>query len=273
MSDMMPEDKPLMQTNENANTGGRQRFCKNEEVRILELDGQVSNLTYLIDPECDKEVVRADRKGHVNLGEKDTSRKIKVHFRRILPIDVDNKAPVIEAGDKFIALCPKCGDAIGVTPSSKSVDCQKCGTYKLHWLGVKPMADTAVEKKSMSKKLKNDRPKVEKLAKNEAEPIIPDLDAYSRLPNCELWVKSGVKFDHPSIDVKSYTILFIGNSPRKFCFNTYNGTLGKKGELLPVKNFLENEPLKGTRNPSPWYMVRDVDKTKAKLEKDGYERV
>jgi len=254
------------------NSGGRQKFDKGEEVRILELDGQVSTLTYFIEPDNDNDVVRADRKGHINLIEKDTTRKIKVHFRRILPVDVHNKAPVIESGDKFIALCPKCGAAIGVTPNSKSVDCQKCGTYKLHWLGVKPM-DTAVEKKNAPKRSKNDKPKIEKLAKNEAEPITPDLDSYSRLPNCELWVKSGVKFDHPSIDVKSYTLIFVGDGPRKFCFNTYNGTLGKKGEILPVQNFVDNEPLKGTKNPSPWYSIRDVAKTRAKLEKDGYERV
>ena len=265
-----------MDSDENTNTGGRQKFIRNDEVRILELDGNVSELTYLIEPDHDKVVVRADRKGYVILVEQNTNRKIKVHFRRILPLDVHNKATVIESGDKFIALCPKCGDPIGVTPNSTSVDCSKCGTYKLHWLGVKPMTDTATEKKVLLKR--DEKPKTIRAPKADYEPITPDLNAYKNLPNCELWVKHGVKFDHPSVDVKSYILLYTregetGNTPRKYCFNTYNGTLGKKGEVLPIKNFVSNEPLKDTKNASPWYMVRDLAKTRIKLEKDGYERV
>lgn len=254
------------------NNGGRKRFNRNEEVRILELDGQVSALTYLIEPDNQNEEVRADRKGHVILAEKGTGRKVKVHFRRILPLNVDNKAPVIESGDRFVALCPKCGAAVGVTSNSRTINCEKCGTYKLYWLGVKPMADTAVEK-NPPKKPKADKPKTEKLIKNEPEPIIPDLDAYKQLPNCELWVKTGVRFDHPTIDVKSYVLLLESSKPRKLCFNTYNDTLGKKGEPLPVENFVEDKPVKGARSTTPWYYINDVDKTRAKLIKDGYVRI
>lgn len=256
--------------NGNGNDGGRKRFKRNEEVRILELDGQVSSLTYLIGPESETEDVRADRKGYVILAEKEGTRKIKVHFRRILPLDVDNKAPVIESGDRFIALCPQCGTGIGVTSNSQNIDCPDCGTFKLYWLGVKPMADAATEK-SPPKKAKEDKTKAEKLIKKEPEPVIPDLDEYKSLPNCELWEKLGVKFDHPTIDVKSYVLLLIvDDKPRKLCFNTYNNTLGKKGEPLPIQNFLEDKPVKGARSATPWYYINDVDKTKAKLTKDGY---
>ena len=134
------------------------------------------------------------------------------------------------------------------------------------------MADTAVEK-NPPKKPKADRPKTEKLIKNEPEPIIPDLDSYKQLPNCELWVKTGVRFDHPTIDVKSYVLLLESSKPRKLCFNTYNDTLGKKGEPLPVENFLEDKPVKGARSATPWYYINDADKTRAKLIKDGYVRV
>lgn len=253
------------------NTGGRKKFDRGEQVRILELDGTVSASIYEIDPDAPNATVRADRKGHVQLTECDTTRKVKVHFRRILPATVDNEAPVVESGDKFVALCPKCGKAIGVTPSMAQASCDTCGEFKLHWTGVKPMADTTTTKKPSTTKNKDKKP-VAKEPKPVREPITPDLDAIKALPNCELWMKLGVKFDHPSIDVRSYTILFTGDDPRKFCFNTYNGTLGKRAEDLPLKAFVENEQIKNAKGHCPWYTVKDLAKVRAKLEKDGYQQ-
>jgi hypothetical protein len=254
------------------NTGGRKKFAKGEQVRILELDGQVSEVIYLIDPESSTQVVRADRKGHVSLEEQGSARKVKVHFRRILPTTVDNEAPVIESGDKFVALCPKCGEAIGVIPSSTEANCHTCGSFKLHWTGVKPMADATQTKTKPDTAKKKDKTKVERKTKPVREPIVPDLDAIKALQECELWAKLGVKFDHPSIDVRSYTILYTGTNPRKFCFNTYNGTLGKRADALPLENFIADQPIKDAKNQRPWYSVADLDKVRAKLEKDGYER-
>lgn len=252
------------------NTGGRQRFERGDEVRILELDGQTSRTIYIIDPQNPNNMVRADRKGHVKLAEKDGTRTVTVHFRRILPVTVDNEAPVIESGDKFIALCPKCGDAIGVTPSSTEINCAKCGNFQLYWMGVKPMVDTATKTKPTNKK--KEKTKVVRESKPPREPITPDIDGMRALENCELWVKKGVKFDHPSIDVRSYTLLWTGDKPRKYCFNTYNGTLGKNGEPLPIEHFLEDKPIKEAKNHRPWYSIPDLAKVRAKLEKDGYER-
>lgn len=255
------------------NTGGRKSFTTGEPVRILELDGQISESIYLIDPEAEQKVVRADRKGHVNLEEQGSARKIKVHFRRILPTTVDNEAPVIESGDKFVALCPKCGEAIGVIPSSTEANCHTCGTFKLHWTGVKPMTDaTQTKEANKPDTKKKEKAKTVKKRQPVREPITPDLDAIQALDNCELWVKAGVKFDHPTINVRSYTILFTGDNARKFCFNTYNGTLGKRADALPIDNFLADKPIKDAKNQRPWYSVADLDKIRIKLDKDGYER-
>ena len=255
------------------NTGVRKKFSKGEEVRILELDGQVSESIYLIDPDTNGEVVRADRKGHVNLVEKDNARRVKVHFRRILPVVVDNKAPVIESGGKFVALCPKCGEAIGIIPSSIEANCNTCGSFSLHWTGVKPMADATQTQKKPDTAKKKEKTKTARKTRPIREPITPDLEAIKALQDCELWAKLGVKFDHPSIDVRSYTILFTGENPRKFCFNTYNGTLGKRADALPIESFLVDRPIKDAKNQRPWYSVADLTKIRAKLEKDGYERV
>ena len=255
------------------NTGGRKKFTRGEEVRIIELDGTVSTSVYEIEPDAENPTVRADRKGHVNLVEKDSTRKVKVHFRRILPATVDNEAPVVESGDKYVALCPKCGEAITVVPSTVEASCQTCGTFKLHWTGVKPMADATQTKKAPSTTKKKEKSKVAREPKPAREPITPDLDAIAALPKCELWVKRGVKFDHPSIDVQSHTILYTGDNPRKYCFNTYNGTLGKRAEPLPIDEFVQNKAITNAKGHCPWYEVKDLDKIRAKLEKDGYERV
>jgi len=253
------------------NTGGRQRFDKNQEVRILELDGNVSDSIYLIDPNGPEDTIRADRKGHVTLVQQGTARTIRVHFRRILPVSVDNEAPVIESGDKFIALCPRCGEAATVTPNDKDVECHACGKFQLHWMGVKPMVEATTKQKPDS--IKKEKTKVVRQPKAQREPITPDLDAIRSLENCELWVKLGVKFDHPSIDVRSYTLLYTGDKPRKYCFNTYNGTLGKRGEPLPIENFVADKPIKDAKSHKPWYSIPDLAKIRAKLVKDGYEVV
>lgn len=131
------------------------------------------------------------------------------------------------------------------------------------------MTDTSVEKRTTKNSSAPDSEKT-----NGANAcVVPDLASYAKLPQCELWVKSNIKFDHPTIDVKSYTLLFTGDPPRKFCFNTYNDALGKRNGPLPIQNFLSNEPIKDAKNPSPWYKVRDLDKARAKLQRDGYERM
>lgn len=66
-------------------------------------------------------------------------------------------------------------------------------------------------------------------------------------------------------------LLYTGDSPRKLCFNTYNGALGKKASALPLEEFTAGTVGKGSKK-EPWFNVTDLDKTRAKLTKDGYEQ-
>ena len=92
----------------------------------------------------------------------------------------------------------------------------------------------------------------------------------------ELWTKQQLKFSDPRTDVQSH-VLLADNPPRKLCFNTYNGALGKKKAnteeafLAQLKAFKDNVavtpsgasvyPLKGT-----------LDDARKRLEKTGYTK-
>lgn len=250
-----------------ANTGGRVTFSLQSQVRILCADGRISQEVYIVDSE------KSDRKGHVTLKEQGTTKLVKVHFRRVIPVAFGGQAAVIESGGKCRAVCPNCNYVETITDVSECLTCPSHGQFPLYWLGVKPMTEIA-EKKVSDKKAEKPaaKPKAEKTPRVARQPITVDLSALAANAHCELWTRSDVKFDHERINVQSHTILFTGSHPRKFCFNTYNGTLGKRSEPLPIEEFLHDKEVKGAKKSKPWYAVSDLDKARAKLTKDGYEQ-
>jgi len=269
---------------EEKNTGGRKTFERLARVRYLTLDGKISDDIYLIDPGADEEdagdYVRSDRKGHIVLQQENgPKRTIKVQFRRVLPLGVDGKALVIESGDKYRAICPTCGRVKEIT-SGEAKLCCSCGEFSLHWLGAKPMTDSGTKTSPTPAQVETTeetKPKAEKKAKPPKPPVQEpekvDFAALAALDNCELWTKKNVKFDHPGVDVKAHALLFVGDEPRKLCFNTYDEKLGKKSPPLPTTEFIEDKEVPNAKRPKPWFAIKDPDKTRAKLTKDGYEQV
>ena len=90
------------------NSGGREKFPNGQEVQVLDLTGKIDSKIFIVEPEPPEDdtvevkpsdFVRADRKGHVPLREKGGIRTLKVHFRRILPLDSNGKATVIESSE------------------------------------------------------------------------------------------------------------------------------------------------------------------------------
>ncbi len=241
-----------------ANTGGRITFQPNSEVRILCSDGRISNEVYTVESE------KSDRKGLVIIKDSDTSKLVKVQFRRIIPVNSFGKAAVIESGGKCRAVCPKCNYVEVVNAATEHLCCPSHGLVELYWLGVKPMTEVAVKKEKPPK----EKPaKVEKEPKAVRKPTAVDLHALSTTQHCELWSRNA-NFDHERVDAVSHTLLYVGTHPRKFCFNTYNGMLGKNANALPIDSFIHDKPVDGKK---PWYAVADLDKTRAKLQKEGYE--
>lgn len=282
--DLDGDDEMVDTTTLDANSGGRVRYSLEEEVRYVEMDGSISKEVYVVTQQ------RSDRKGHVSLRQREGTREVRVHFRRILPAQMDGKAVVIESQDRYWALCPEDQEPVDVNPGDDAVTCPKCSkTFTLHWMGARPMsektttaekapkepkaakASTAAPKEPKAPKPpKEAKPKVEKEPKATKEPAKVDLAALAQTKGVELWTKKNVKFDHERIDVQAHVLLYVGDGPRKLCFNTYNDTLGKKGGELPVAAFLANATQDAKKNV--WFAVTDLEKTRGKLQKDGYEQ-
>jgi hypothetical protein len=235
------------------------KTSQDANVRILQINGTVSKEVYIIDE-------AADRKGLVGLKQKGSLKTIKVIRSRILPTSADGKAVVIESGDKYKVVCPEC-DSIGAitdtdTWAGTCEECKGCEKeFSLHWLGVKPMAEAITTNQEGS----NMTTKTNRTVA--VEPVRVDLKDLQKYG--ELYTKKGVRFDHHEIDVQSHVLLFVGENPRKLCFNTYDGCLGKKNKGLPLEDFKNNEQQSGKRL---WFDVKDVAKQQEALRKKGYSR-
>lgn len=269
------------------NVGGRQKFKRNDKVRYLMINGKISDDIYLIDPKTNEdhdenrdEYVRSDRKGHIILRKQNENpgyaKDLKIHFRRILPIEIDGKAPVIGLNDKYRAVCPTCGCVKEILPGEDKLICSAtCGEFTLFWLGAMPMNDvketTAEKKKPTAEKKQVVKP--EKPVRVVQEPIRVDFGAIKSLRGCQLWTKKTVKFDHVEIDVQAHALLFVdGDAPRKLCFNTYDGTLGKKSPPIPIEHFVADTNVPDSKKAKPWFPIKDLAKAIIRLGKDGYEQ-
>ena len=268
------------------NIGGRQKFKRGDKVRYLMINGRISDDIYLIDPETTEdheknqdEYVRSDRKGHIILKKQNENYKYakdtKVHFRRIMPIELDGKAPVIGLNDKYRAICPTCGCVKEILPGEDELICSEiCGKFTLFWLGAMPMnnvKETTVEKKKPTAE-KKQVVKPEKPARVAQEPVRVDFEAIRKLRGCQLWTKKTVKFDHVEIDVQAHALLFVeGDAPRKLCFNTYDGSLGKKSPPIPIAHFIADTDVPDSKKAKLWFPIKDLAKATIRLGKEGYE--
>jgi hypothetical protein len=230
------------------------------DVRVLQINGTVSKEVYIIDGEI-------DRKGLIDLKQKGSSRTIKVIKSRVLPASADGKAVVIESNDKYRVVCPEC-DSVGMVTNADTWigtcdACKECKKeFNLHWLGVKPMAEAITTRQEGP----NMTIKSTKTA-TVAEPVKVNFEDLQNIG--ELYTKKNVRFDHHEIDVQSHVLLFTGENPRKLCFNTYDGCLGKKNKGLPLEDFKNNEQQSGKRL---WFNVKDTEKQREALQRKGYSK-
>lgn len=240
------------------NNGGRVSFVKGSFVRIIEVDGSLSSTKYIIDIE------RSDRRGSVVLIDPKGNR-LKVHHKRVVEF-LDDKSTVVESNGAFWSLCPKDGSMTKVDASVDKVTCSQCNlTHETHWIGVKPMQvvkqPKEVKEKAVKEKAVKEKPVKEKPQKVVVKPAILDVSELKKLTNIEVWVKN-TAFGSATMDVKSYVLLFTGDNPRKLCFNTYDGSLGKKITELPIKEFIADGPMAKLR----WYPVKNLEVERVHLK-------
>lgn len=267
--------------------GGRHHFPVGSKIRIQLVDGRVSEELFEIAPDereytTDGNQARADRKGLVAITELDkhgnpTDHTIKVAQRRVLPADSGEKALVNETGDRYWAICPKCAYGDDFDPSQTTFNCPTHGTLELQWLGVKPMLDAATKTPTKRRPAKEHRQPADKAARQPKKKEVPErikVDFAELKKHGELWTKKNVSFDHPNVHVQAHCLLILDNgTPRKLCFNTYDGSLGKKASALPLEAFIKGDPADGKINgKTAWFVIKDVEKAKTKLHKDLFTK-
>jgi hypothetical protein len=261
---MMQELVPAHNLATVSTKGDIMKLKNGDKVRILDWVSNVSEAEYEI-VSC-----KCDSKGLIEL--KDLHGKsLKVIKRRIVPPSTDGYAVVIESGAKFKAVCPACPNVFEVVPNNTQIKCAEHGIYKLHWLGEKPMTEATTESKTTEETTAVKKPTAAKKPKPTREPIKVDIEQLKGLSDCELWRKSTVNFNHEKISVVSYALLCVNGVDRKLCFNTYDGTLGKRcTEPLPITDFIAD---KKDDEKVKWHPIKDLDKERAALAKKGYEQV
>lgn len=234
------------------NHGGRVQFALGAAVRILNQDGKISECVYIIDLE------RSDRNGCITVKREGTLQVTRVHHRRVIQTAIDGQAVAITSAGKTRAVCPSCSYVEQIVSSTEFLNCPTHGQATIFWLGDKPMSDETPEANTPT-------------TKPTRELVHVDLNKLAGLQNCELYTQTNVKFDQPRLKVHAHTLLYTGENPRKFCFNTYDGTTGKNGKSLPFEQFVNDQPVEGAKKDRPWYKVADLDKARQKLKSDGYE--
>jgi hypothetical protein len=263
----MPVDDDTLDTedSDSMNNGGRVFFRVGEQVTILNLDGQFSPVPHFIaEP-------RSDRKGLIslNIGKSDGQR-VKVHSRRVVIGGVPaSSMAIVSNNDQYTGVCPTCGAANSIASINDKYVCGKCSTeHTPTWLG-KPMSDAEIVVKKEPGKGATAPKEAKTRERQVKEPVRVDFATLAATPDCQLYTKGQIKFDHELIDVQAHVLVYTGATPRKLCFNTYNGALGQKSEGLPLTEFLADQDVPGTKK-KPWFAVKNLDTTRNDLLKSGY---
>lgn len=214
-------------------------------VKLMMPDGTVSEELY------DEQGI-ADRKNcvYVACGDK----KLRVHKDRILPAESAGKLVPIKCGDTLRTSCPICSRVLIV--SGATAVCPVHGKM-------------CVVDNGYSNQNAEQEPKM----KTDVQTTV-DLATIASY-GVELWTKPQLKFSDPRTNVQSH-VLLIDSPARKLCFNTYNGTLGKKkanvqeffAQLQLYKDGATTLP--GT---SVYVLKGTLDQARKTLEKSGYSKL
>jgi hypothetical protein len=223
------------------------------QIRLLVSDGTISNELYdIIGP--------ADRKNCIYVS--DGKKQLRVHKERILPPDSLGKLVAISHGGKLKTACPICSRVLIV--DRRIAECPVHGKQKV----------TSNEYLNNQDDQPTEKQEEEIMSKTDTTTTV-DFAVVAQY--CvELWTKQQLKFSDPRTDVQSH-VLLADEPPRKLCFNTYNGTLGKKksntedgflAQLAAFKNNVTQTP-SGT---SIYPLSGTLDDARKRLEKSGYTK-
>jgi hypothetical protein len=222
------------------------------QTRLITSEGGVSDDLYEV-------IGPADRK-HCVFAIGSNGDKVRIHRERLLPVDSNGKLVAVMHNGKLKAACPECSRTLVVLGDSA-----ECPVH-----GIKPI--TSHEHLNGFNNPAVETEKEHVMPKNEVTTI--DLSTVAEFGS-ELWTKPQRKFSDPHTDVQSH-VLLADNPPRKLCFNTYNGTLGKRKKSKTDSTFAQQlQSFKDNVTMSPdgasvYPLKSTLDDARKKLEKTGY---
>jgi len=243
-------------------------YAPDTEVRLLRTDGTISQDVFVVEEDKNAGDVRLVRKDTIVRDDKSgkiiSGTRIIANAQRVFPEDIIHKAPVIDLNTESVAHCPTCHERHTVNPEDFSITCSKHGVFELYRTKeqVRRAKRPATEKstKSKDKEVKHTTTATEAApAQATAQVNLDEIKAMG-----ELWVKR-LKFDYSHIDARGYALLIeIDGTLYKHCFNTYNGTMGKKAS---------DNDLSKLRSTNGAYKVADAQKARDQLAAKGYTKV
>lgn len=230
-------------------------FCLDSECRIVSIDGVISDEVYFIKS-------KPDAKNYVTL-EPAGGGSFKIHKERIFGKDDFGKAVVLVIGKEPRPICPRCKNPAKL--NGELVDCICLD------MGIEIRIANSVSIGTLD----GEHTKGLTMTTEAVAAETSAIDIISQISHAgEVWVKTDVKFDHPNIDTKAFTIL-RSDPPRKMCFLTYNGFLSKKSNdigRLKLPHFIDHTPDDAGKRVG--YLLKGtVADEQARLQKGGYTKV
>lgn len=213
-----------------------------------------------------------DRKGSFLLvSTADENRRVRAHHSRLLRVCADGAA-IVKTDTALTSACPDCGHDCTIEVGDTQATCPTHGKFAIDWGKIEPGRRPAVKephKKVTTIARSNAKTKAGKSQqKKQRASMDIDFDAIKKIG--ELFTKSGVEFDYPGYVVKSHTVLIDdGDNSRKYCFNSYNGTWGKKSKDVDLQSLINNDC---TKKNVWYYLKRTLAQERKKLEDNGYVR-
>lgn len=216
------------------------------KVRLLTFDHKPSTDEYVA-------ISKPSIRGMVSLRNVRTGEIITAQKRRILPLDTAGKAIAACNSNKTTIVCPtpNCILELQIQEGGQTARCPEHGEFPIYPYNVNslPLQSTTTKVTRKEKSMPN---------------VQVDLQEVKKYGT--LYVRRA-DFNHTSYDVRSY-VLVADNPPRKLCFNTYNGSLGKKSKdfvaELHLVEFSKDEPTNGSKYKVHYASMESIIKSLAK---------
>jgi len=230
------------------------------QFRVVSCTGKVSKDEWIF-------VRPSDNKSKIVVESVVTGNRMTIHKNRVIEANSLGKAVAMRKGTLLKAVCPDCFKVL--TVEGGRITCEQHGEFETVSPGAKYQSVDTGKRPEPSQSDRSES-MATKVAAEPAEVVGTQVDLTEVAGfGLELWTKPQLNFDHAKMDVQAHVLLADGPL-RKLCFNTYDGTLGKKKKIedLRLEEFKAGKQAKGKKL---WHALKGtLEEARKHLEKKGY---